>query len=103
MKLYYKLVRDKIPDIIAATGARCTIRMLADKEYIEELDAKLQEELDEYHDSHNVEELADLLEVIYAAAAAQGVSAKELDALRAEKAARRGRFEKRIFLRFVED
>lgn len=103
MKTYYKLVRDKIPEIIAATGNTCTMRTLSKVEYMQALDEKLYEEMDEYQMAHEVEELADLLEVIYAAAAARGVTAEQLDALRAEKAEKRGRFEKRIFLKFVEE
>lgn len=50
---------------------------------------------------HNLEELADLLEVIRAAAAARGYTAEELEQVRAEKAARRGGFEKKLYLREV--
>lgn len=102
MKRYYKLVRDNIPDIIKATGARCRTEKVPDSHYLQVLDDKLQEELAEYIGSHNVEELADLLEVIYAAAAARGVSAVELDQMREAKAAERGRFDKRVFLLYVE-
>ena len=50
---------------------------------------------------HNLEELADLLEVIRAAAAARGYTAEELEQVRAEKAARRGGFERKLYLREV--
>jgi predicted house-cleaning noncanonical NTP pyrophosphatase (MazG superfamily) len=101
MKEYNKLVRDRIPEIIAAAGNSCTTRTLSKVEYMQALDAKLYEEMDEYQLSHEVAELVDLLEVIYAAAAARGFAAEELDALREEKAAKRGRFEKRILLESV--
>ncbi len=103
MKKYYKLVRDNIPDIIADTGAYCETVMLSETDYLHALDDKLNEELQEFLASDNVEELADLLEVIYAAAAARGVTAECLDAIRELKAAERGRFEKRVFLKYVED
>ena len=67
------------------------------------LDAKLDEELAEYHRDQNIEELADLLEVIRAAAAEHGFTPEELERVRAEKAAERGGFSKRIFLREVLD
>jgi len=65
------------------------------------LDAKLDEELAEYHKDQNIEELADLLEVIHAAAIARGYTLEDLEQIRAEKAAKRGGFEKRILLKEV--
>ena len=62
------------------------------------LEAKLDEELAEYHQDQNVEELADLLEVIRSLAVARGYSLAELESIRAEKAQKRGGFEKRICL-----
>ena len=62
------------------------------------LDQKLTEELAEYHADGSPEELADLLEVIYAAAKARGISAETLNAIRAEKAEKRGAFEKKLLL-----
>ena len=67
---YNKLVRDRIPEIIENDGKTCRIEILADEEYIKMVDAKLDEELAEYHKDQNIEELADLMEVIYAAAIA---------------------------------
>lgn len=98
-KDYYKLVRDRIPEVIRASGGSSLTEELDDETYLELLDQKLDEELLEYHVDGNVEELADLLEVIYAAAAARGCSAAELDAIRAEKAAKRGAFEKKLLLK----
>ena len=71
---YNKLVRDRIPKIIEASGKTCTIEILSDADYLRMVDAKLDEELAEYHKEQNIEELADLLEVIYAAAIARGCS-----------------------------
>ena len=75
--VYNKLVRDKIPEIIEADGKTCEIKILSDDEYIKMIDAKFDEELAEYHKDQNLEELADLLEVIYAATIARGYSVKE--------------------------
>ena len=97
-KTYNKLVRDRIPEIIEASGASCTVQVLTDKDYLTMLDAKLTEELAEYHADGNPEELADLLEVIYAAAKARGVSAEELDRIRAQKAQKRGGFANKLLL-----
>ena len=65
------------------------------------VDAKLDEELTEYHKDQNIEELADLLEVLYAAAKARGYSLEQLEEVRAQKAAKRGAFEKKLLLKEV--
>ena len=98
---YSKLVRDRIPEIIKASGKTCVMEFLSDDEYLRMIDAKLDEELAEYHKDLNVEELADLLEVIYAAAKARGYTVEQLEAVRAEKASKRGTFEKKILLKEV--
>ena len=98
---YYKLVRDRIPEIIEASGKACVTEVLPDEEYLKMVDAKLDEELAEYHKDQNIEELADLLEVIYAATVARGYSIDELERVRAEKAAKRGGFASRILLKEV--
>ena len=101
-KIYNKLVRDLIPEIIEKSGKKCSIEILDDEEYIKAIDAKLDEELAEYHKDKNVEELADLLEVIYAAVRARGYSLEDLESIRAAKVQERGAFDKRILLKDVE-
>ena len=98
---YKKLVRDRIPEIIASTGKICTVEILSDVEYLRMVDAKLDEELAEYHQDQNLEELADLLEVIRAAAVARGYTLEDLERVRAEKYEARGGFEKKILLKSV--
>lgn len=100
---YNKLVRDKIPQIIEDDNKKCSVRILDDEEYLKMIDVKLDEELAEYHKDQNVEELADLLEVIYAAAKARGYSIEELERIRKEKADKRGAFDKKIFLETVTE
>ena len=95
---YQKLVRDRIPEIIEASGKYCKTEVLSDAEYLKKLEEKLDEELAEYQKEHNIEELADLLEVIYSVAVAQGYSIEELESVRAKKAETRGGFKKRILL-----
>lgn len=95
------LVRNKIPKIIENDGKTCEIEILSDEDYIKMIDAKLDEELAEYHKDQNLEELADLLEVIYAATIARGYSVEELEELRAKKAEKRGGFKDKIFLKKV--
>ena len=98
---YNKLVRDRIPEIIMASGKTCSTEFLPEEMYLKLLDAKLDEELAEYHRDQNIEELADLLEVIRAAAVARGYTVEDLERVRAEKAEKRGGFAKRILLREV--
>ncbi len=98
---YNKLVRDLIPEIIQSSGKTCSTEILSDEEYLKFVDAKLDEELAEYHKDQNIEELADLLEVIHAATRARGYTLEELEQVRAEKATKRGGFEKRILLKEV--
>ena len=71
---YNKLVRDRIPEIIEVSGKQCVTEILSDEDYLKLLDAKLDEELAEYHKDQNIEELADLLEVILACTVARGYS-----------------------------
>ena len=96
--IYEKLVRDKIPEIIEMSDKQCEIEILSDEKYLEMIDKKLDEELAEYHKNRNIEELADLLEVIYAATKARGYSIEDLEIVRAEKAEKRGGFDKKILL-----
>ena len=99
--IYEKLVRDKIPEIIEKSGKQYEIEILSDEKYLEMIDKKLDEELAEYHKDKNLEELADLLEVIYAATKARGHSIEELEKVRTEKAEKRGNFDKKILLKKV--
>lgn len=98
---YDKLIRDKIPEIIEQSGKQCIIKEMDTETYIDYLDQKLNEELAEYQANKSLEELADLLEVMYAVAEARGYSVEELERLRKEKAEKRGGFKKRLLLKGV--
>jgi predicted house-cleaning noncanonical NTP pyrophosphatase (MazG superfamily) len=88
-----KLVRDGIPALIAAEGRVPYVVQLKGKKLTEALREKLIEEVGEYLDSGDVEELADVVEVVRSLAEVHGVSAKELDVLRARKRTEKGGFE----------
>lgn len=103
MKVYNKLVRDKIPEIIEADDKVCKTHVLPDDEYIAALEAKLNEEVAEYQVDKNLEEMADVLEVLHAICVARGYSLAELEAMRANKAEKRGGFKEKIFLEYVEE
>ena len=98
-----KLVRNRIPEIIEGSGKTCATRILPQEEYLAALDAKLTEELAEYQADKSMEELADLLEVMMAAAKARGHDFSEVEAIRREKAEKRGRFNDRIYLESVTE
>ena len=96
--IHNKLVRDKIPEIITKEGRKYKIKLLSDKDYVFELERKLSEEVHEYKLGKNLDELCDILEVVYALAAARGMSAEELEAKRLAKRETRGGFEGKVYL-----
>ena len=101
---YDKLVRDKIPEIIKADGKNCTIETLTDEKiFLAMLDKKLSEEVQEYLESRDIAELADILEVVYAAADALGCDKQALERLRQDKVAKRGAFTKKLVLKTVTE
>ena len=95
---YSKLVRDKIPAIIEGQGETPVTRILEDGEYRRCLEQKLDEEVAEYHESGSLEELADILEVVFALAEADGHSKEALMAAYQAKHDARGGFSEKIFL-----
>ena len=99
---YDKLVRDRIPNIVEADGERPVTHVADDEEYERRLREKLTEEVREYREDGDPEELANVLEVLHALRELAGLTESELATLRAEKANERGRFEDRIVLERVE-
>lgn len=95
---YDKLVRDNIPEIIRKNGDTPVTHIAADDEYWAKLIAKLKEEAGEFAADNNAEELADLLEVIYAICDYKQLNREQLESIRQKKADERGGFGKRIIL-----
>jgi len=104
-KVYNKLVRDRIPEMIRQTG-NCQTKILDEQSYILALKEKLIEESDEVRNAQSAEdlaeELADVLEVMEALKGILGISTEQVERARAEKNRERGRFDKRILLEYVE-
>ena len=104
--VHNKLVRDRIPEIIAHDGHICSIRHLSDAEFLIELKHKLVEEAEEAQDASDVDalvlELADLLEVMTSILRVVGISRESVEKLRQSRAADRGGFDGKLYLVHVE-
>lgn len=102
-KVYNKLVRDNIPEIIKNNGETPEIKILDDDEYYQNLKIKLIEETNEYVESDDINEIADILEVVNAIVNYKNSSMTEVENIRNKKLLRNGGFEKRIFLTEVDE
>lgn len=107
MITYNKLVRDRITEIIQESGKTYKARILTNDAFLEAIHQKFHEEVQEFQDAEHkkdkIEELADILELVYAATDALDISYEELEAVRQEKQDKRGGFKERIFLESVDD
>lgn len=103
-RVYNKLVRDKIPNIIKEKGETPVVRILDEIEYKKELEKKLYEEYKEVIESSGddrVEELADMLEVIRALANLENKHLNDIISVADKKNEKRGAFDEKIFLEKV--
>ena len=103
MKTYNKLIRDRIPEIIEKAGKTPVTRHLEEEEMGEALKEKLFEEVNEFLESDQIEEIADILEVLEAIAKHRGVNMALIAGMKEEKREERGGFEKRLLLERVEE
>jgi len=97
-KVYNKLVRDRIPEIIQAEGKTYRTENISGPDLLVALKKKLVEEVAEFEEDNDVKELADILEVVYALSEVLGCEEGKLNALRKSKTESNGGFEKGIFL-----
>ncbi len=106
-KVFNKLVRDNIPNIIDSNGEVAVTRVLNNEEYRLELYKKLQEETYEVINSKDknevLEELADVLEVIKSIAILENKNLDDIIEISNQKSLKRGGFNKRIFLEKTYD
>ena len=104
-KVYNKLVRDRIPEIIVSNGGVAFTKILSDEEYKIELEKKLLEEYGEVLLSktkeERIEELADMIEVIRALAILENSSIEDVLDVAKNKSLKRGCFENKIYLEKV--
>lgn len=99
MKVYDKLVRDRIPEIIEGSGNKCEVEVVSDEVALEYLYKKLNEEVGELLEDKNLDEIADCLEVLFAIGAKYGYSEDEVLGRRNEKKLERGGFEDNLILK----
>lgn len=99
MKVYDKLVRDRIPEIIEGSGNKCEVEVVSDEVALEYLYKKLNEEVGELLEDKNLDEIADCLEVLFAIGAKYGYSEDEVLGRRNEKKLERGGLEDNLILK----
>ena len=103
-RVYNKLVRDKIPNIIEEKGETPVIKVLNENDYKKELEKKLYEEYKEVIEAsgdERIEELADMLEVIRALASLENKNLNDIIDIANKKNKKRGAFDEKIFLEKV--
>jgi predicted house-cleaning noncanonical NTP pyrophosphatase (MazG superfamily) len=93
-----KLVRDLVPQLIEDDGDEAVVRVLDQDEYYEALREKLQEEVTEYLESEDPDELADIVEVVRTLVNFHSMSVTDLELTRQKKLAEHGGFDERLFL-----
>lgn len=99
MKIYDKLVRDRIPEIIEASGSKCEIEVVNDEIALDYLYKKLDEEVNELLVDKNLDEIADVIEVLFAIASKIGYSESDVLDKRNEKKNTHGGFEDNLILK----
>lgn len=97
-----KLVRDKIPELLMRSGRRPVFRRVSGDELKEYVSAKILEEAKEFATSSEIEELVDLLEIVYFRFQLEGFSVQEAQDLMVRKRQERGGFEGGVVLQSVE-
>ncbi len=99
MKVYDKLVRDRIPEIIESSGNKCEIEVVSDEVALEYLYKKLNEEVSELLEDKNLDEIADVMEVLFAIGSKYGYSEEDVLNRRNKKKYTRGSFEDNLILK----
>lgn len=101
---HHKLVRDLIPHIIKQDGKQAIYDKVKGKdEKLSFLNHKLTEEVDEYISGNDIDELADVLEVVYSILKLNGYTIDYLEGIREDKKVARGGFDEGVVLKEVRE
>ena len=107
MKIYNKLIRDRIPEIIAKDGNTADIIILSEESFKQAIKEKLIEEANEVCDADNrdevLSELADLQEAMDTIKQMYNINTLEVNTIQAVKALQRGKFDKKLYLKSVKE
>jgi predicted house-cleaning noncanonical NTP pyrophosphatase (MazG superfamily) len=108
MKIYNKLIRDNIPELIEKDGQKYQVKILCEEEFKEELLKKLVEEAREVLEAKDenkelIKELADVLEVMENIMSIFKLDKNEIEKMQKERRTSRGGFEKKLFLEYIEE
>jgi predicted house-cleaning noncanonical NTP pyrophosphatase (MazG superfamily) len=107
MKVYNKLIRDRIPEIIKKDGNTADIIILSEESFNQAIKQKLIEEATEVANAQTRDEilgeLADLQEVMDTIKEIYKINTLEVNTIQAVKALQRGKFEKKLFLKSVDE
>ena len=101
MEEYNKIVRDNIPTIIENSGSKCEIEIVSDEEALSYLYIKLTEEVNEFLESKDIYEIADVIEVLYAICNKMKIPRDILEIIRRQKKNENGGFKDNIILKKV--
>ena len=100
-----KLVRDKVPSLVTKDGGSYSLKLLSSLEHQHEITKKMYEELNEYNTATSkeeaIEELVDIVELIYAAVKLHDLSLEQFEEIRLNKKKKKGGFEKGIYLNSI--
>jgi len=102
-KVYNKLVRDKIPQIIERHGKTLSVCLVDPHTLKDYAVKKLQEEIAEFIENPCAEEAADILEVLDFICYHEGIKERAIRAQKISKYATKGGFEKGYILEWVEE
>jgi predicted house-cleaning noncanonical NTP pyrophosphatase (MazG superfamily) len=95
---YHKLVRDQVPAELRQQHLRPVVQVLTDDQYRLALNKRLQADASGHLKDKSLEELSDIVEIIYAIAALRGATPDQLEALRQRKAHQKGGYTQHYFL-----